>query len=629
MTILTANASESTFGKEIIAFHPMGGIQYNMYSANFNSFQNMIDCGTFKEGSGVGASAYIFIERPFGERFHPAIGFGLNEKSGDLIINNEFNSRSSNSLSFETVETKNILQTNLNYFEVVPGINYLITDDFYTGSLRFFTGFKLSFVNTKTFEFNEEIQSPENAVFISNNNYTQKRDIAADDIASANSILYGLNLAIENMIKVGKKNYFTQRIGFDYMFNDITQDANWKTYAFRFEVGYRFSIAKQEKKIKSKPAPMPIPPKPVEPVVVKKVEPVKPEINLNINEPESQFKLFTGNEILATVPVVNTIFFNTNSSEIPSEYKMNDDNVDYFKINALDAHKYVLPRIANILKNNPDATVVLESSISDLEKDKGITLSENRANAVKSILEQLGVKNKISIDSRLTPQYPSNQEFQEGKIENQRVMIKLKNAQLQEYVDIQKFAEVNGNLKFDSQVKNVDEPVNIKNNVSEETLAVNNSGQYGFNISERTDDKLLPIIVQYNYKDASGRDTLEVNVEELEKEIIELNLDNFEAILRFNYNSSELSNENKLLLKQLVDKLPDGSTIEILGSADELGTADRNKELEEERAGNTRQFINSNTNKNINIITGVKTNKFDESTPQGRFLNRSITIRVK
>lgn len=625
------NASDRNLKDEIIAFYPMGGLQYNMYNANFNSFQNMVDCGLFESGSGLGSSAFLFFERPFSDRFHIALGFGLNEKSGEMVINNEFYSRSSNSLTDELVRTDNILDISLNYFEVVPGVNYLITDDFFTGKMRLFTGFKFSFLNTNTFSQNEEIVSPDYAVFTSNNNFTQNILIAADNISSANSLLYGLNLALENMIKVGNSNYFTQRLAFDYFFNDITQDAEWKTYALRFELGFRFAIHKKKEVIKPKPAPAPPAPEPKEPVIAEKEPKPAPEpvLEININNDKSEYGIQTGNEILATVPVVNAIFFETNSSEIPDSYMMDDSDTDYFKINPLTAHNYVLPRIANILNKNPKAEVTLISSVSPDETDKGIELSKERAENVKNALKELNVTQDIDIDARITPLFPSNNDFEYGKKENQRVSIIVKNAQLQEYVDIQNFAELSGILKFDSKVENI-ENVNVKSNVSSEEIIINSSGNYSIPFSQRIDDSdKYAVIISANKDDISKSDTNIINTNELEKEIVELKLDNFEAILRFNYNSSILSNDNQLLLTQLIEKLPEGSTIEVLGSADELGTALRNQELERERAENTKQFILNNTEKDIDIITGTNDKKFDETTPQGRFLNRSIIIRVK
>ena len=68
-----------------------------------------------------------------------------------------------------------------------------------------------------------------------------------------------------------------------------------------------------------------------------------------------------------------------------------------------------------------------------------------------------------------------------------------------------------------------------------------------------------------------------VSVDSLERREMELKTKGFKAILMFDYNSSELTPDVKELLKQLTERLPQGSTITILGSADVLGSQARNR----------------------------------------------------
>ncbi|HAC15949.1 MAG TPA: hypothetical protein DCE78_08405, partial [Bacteroidetes bacterium] len=124
-------------------------------------------------------------------------------------------------------------------------------------------------------------------------------------------------------------------------------------------------------------------------------------------------------------------------------------------------------------------------------------------------------------------------------------------------------------------------------------------------------------------------ETKNIIINDLQKDIVELSLKNFEALLRFNYNSSDLTDENQTLLRQLIQKLPDGSTILIIGSADMLGTAEHNQQLAGDRARKTENFIKNIAGSRIKIQTTTNVDKFSDDSPQGRFLNRSIKIRVK
>ena len=119
-----------------------------------------------------------------------------------------------------------------------------------------------------------------------------------------------------------------------------------------------------------------------------------------------------------------------------------------------------------------------------------------------------------------------------------------------------------------------------------------------------------------------------VNVADLPQRRITLRTDRFQAILRFDYNSNDLSDNDKSLLRQLVEQIPDGSTIIIEGSADILGSDERNRALSQQRAASTEAFMRSASAKNLTFRTGTLADRFSDATPQGRFLNRNIHVRV-
>ena len=124
---------------------------------------------------------------------------------------------------------------------------------------------------------------------------------------------------------------------------------------------------------------------------------------------------------------------------------------------------------------------------------------------------------------------------------------------------------------------------------------------------------------------ASQRDTT-IQINTLPRTEVELRTDGFSAILRFEYNSSVLTDDVKGLLRQLAERLPEGSTIRIQGSADVLGSQARNQELSEQRAENTRNYIRSIVGSRLKLEASGTSEPFSDDTPQGRFLNRSIRV---
>jgi outer membrane protein OmpA-like peptidoglycan-associated protein len=107
---------------------------------------------------------------------------------------------------------------------------------------------------------------------------------------------------------------------------------------------------------------------------------------------------------------------------------------------------------------------------------------------------------------------------------------------------------------------------------------------------------------------------------------VSLSTEDFEAVLRFDYNSSELREDVKILLQQLTQRLPQGSTITIAGSADIIGSEQRNRALEQQRANNTEAYISGMAPGKFRVTVSQQDKKFDNSLPQGRFLNRCIRV---
>ncbi|HOQ49749.1 MAG TPA: hypothetical protein PLV01_07970, partial [Candidatus Kapabacteria bacterium] len=146
----------------------------------------------------------------------------------------------------------------------------------------------------------EEIVSPAGAVFIDNGVRRKRRDIAAGDIKSINNLAFGITFGLENNLKIGNNTFFTQTLSFDYNFNDVTSDANWKVFGVRLDLGLRYSLFRTVEQ------PKPAPPPPVEIDIY--IEPPKEPL-VEIRQKQFDGKVFVGNVLLATSPLVNAVFF--------------------------------------------------------------------------------------------------------------------------------------------------------------------------------------------------------------------------------------------------------------------------------------------------------------------------------
>jgi len=623
---------DTLFKNELIGIHPKAGINFNFYNLNLSRFFGAVDCGVFSEGSGSSYFGELQLERAIDETFQITLSTAYIDRSGSFSVENQFKSRDLNTNEVITVTTQNKINTDITFFEIIPELKYVIFPKLINGPFRVGFGPRFSIPMIKKFDQKEHIISPSSAVFINSSGIrNQTRDMADGDILTMNSLQYGLRIALDNLLKIGGDNYFTQTLSFDYNLSNVTSDTEWKIYSLNLALGIRFSVKNPE----AQPDPeikyemMEEEKKEPEIVIIEKPSPV---FNFSLVDVKD-LKIETGKELLATIPLVNAVFFDLNNSSISSFYKLErNGEIELFYSDPIKMHTMVLIRIADILKKNPKAKITLQSSTSGNDEIAGVQLSKERCDNVKNALVNLGVPNeKITQVVLLNPKNPSNPEVAEGRAENRRVEIIVSDAPLQEYVDILNYRELNGKAIYSLKLENMENSkVTISNSVTEQLVQNDKSVEDSIYLYQRLTNEQNSINLTLTAKsnDSELTDKKSINFDNVEEINQELKLNNFLAILLFEFNSSELSNANKSLLSQLSEKLPANSTIELIGTTDIIGTNDYNQELALQRATNTEKFINNITKNKFKIVTKTKIEKFDDSSPQGRYLNRSIKIRL-
>jgi outer membrane protein OmpA-like peptidoglycan-associated protein len=604
-----------------------------------NIFYGPIDCGEYSDSE---LSSYSFgvVNR---YKVIGDLGFNLNLSyqsfRGEFYRTDVFRSRNDIDFNVNDVSTKTSVNFDYNNFIIGGGLSYFF-DDILLGGARLDLGMNYTISTSGVLDQEEQIQSPDNAVFTQFSN-SQKRDIFVGNLETLQSQML-LDTRFTNFIKVGKIFNITQSIGFSYSLNSMFSDVDNKYYSINIGLGIAIDKRKEEYEIIEEPKEV-IPETESEPVIKDTVIAVKeapepkpkpkPEASLEVISNWDESEIITGEELLSSLPLVNSIFFEQNSSEIIGQ-KYNNDNSDYFSGDAIEAHKTVILRISEIIKQKPDSRILITGYTSGEENEPaGTELSKARAEEVKDKFIELGVsESKIETNSELLPPSRSNMNFKEGIEENQRVDIKLINAPTQEYVSMKQFNELNGEIIAKVDFKNINSDIKLTNSISDRNVNIKEPGDFKFKINQRfsDDQKVIESSTELKFGDSIITHKEYIELKNFSKINVNYDLNKFEAILRFDYNSSELSNDNKELLKQLIEILPNNSEIKILGSADAIGSAETNKKLEEERAANTQQFITQEASgKNFEITTGRTKEKFPEDSPQGRFLNRSIRIKVE
>ncbi|MCX6147893.1 MAG: OmpA family protein [Candidatus Kapabacteria bacterium] len=201
--------------------------------------------------------------------------------------------------------------------------------------------------------------------------------------------------------------------------------------------------------------------------------------------------------------------------------------------------------------------------------------------------------------------------------------------------------------KYNIKSKNIKFKSEILNSIAEEienydkvNLNFIQTKYFGLNVIKKNINGILeielekntqsPIFINsdfVNYIETSNRNNIEIPFNINDRIVSnEIDLNNFEFLLLFEFNSSELNDRNISILNQFV-QLAKNKEIEIIGSADNIGDSKVNEEIAISRANVVGNYINNNS---TNIKTNIKTiqNKYPEDFPQGRILNRSVKIKI-
>lgn len=603
------------------------GFGTTSHSGALHATSGIIDCGEITTGSGTGLSGSFGIEYPLSSSFGVGLELGLTQRGGVFTRENVYPLRDSLTGTEVNMLAAHTLRTTLSNIDIAPHIIVPIIGNVSNRTLGLQIGPRFALVQTASYQQEETVISPDNAYFIEDGKAIQDRIIDANDFAAASSMLIGVTASLESFISLSEQLVLAPRVSYDHFLTSALSDVTWDIRGIRGEVGVRWSIPP------AKPAFIP-PPPPPPPVIVMQEPPTFAPPRIAITAGPFTGEIVTGNALRASVPIVNAVFFDSASSQIPANYRRSRDG-SVMSSDAVEAHNWIMVRIANIISENPNARIVLEGATSGTSNEQDANLAKARAEQVRRVLLDLGVASSaISVKALTLPRIASNNDLAGGREENRRVDIVVINAPLQRWVQSEEFAEARGSLAVTSQLIGGDpskRPTDVTYTVfAHDTVALVAQPAISMSmvVPVQPSSALMSIPTRASAGGVSATQQVDVDLSKLPRRRIALRADGFEAVLRFDYNSSELTEDIKILLQQLADQLPEGSTITIDGSADVLGSQERNRVLSEARATTTQAYLKSITNKSFTFTSSAENKSFSNATPQGRFLNRNIRIRV-
>lgn len=613
---------------ETLALRLGGGLASTTHTASLQNSGGLIDCGVLSSGSGTGLNGYLGLEVPMSSWGGFGLEVGLTHRGGDFSRTNSYPLRDSATGQDVTMTTNYVLSTTLSNLDISAQLLLPLIGTLQERTLGLSFGPRIALPMTASFVQRETVVSPETAVIIENGTPVQERVIAEGALQSRSTMLLMLSSALESCIPLSDRISLVPRVSVDYALNDVLTDAQWKPLTVRMDLALRFSFKRM---------PPIAPPPPPAIIVEAPTTPVYAPPTLVLEPRSFSGEIVTGNVLRASTPIVNAVFFDSARADIPESYRTKADG-SVMSTEAVMAHDWILPRIAAIVAANPSARIILEGATSGTATEpEGLSLAKRRAEAVRTALLGLGVpSSSINVAALAAPRIPSNMELPGGRAENRRVDILVQNAPLQRFILTEEFAELRGVATVRSRFQGGPPDAQPKEQMltisGRDTVVGSLDAVVTSPVTVRLDNSGQPperIVTSASVGGQYAEKALMVRADQLTRRRIALSTEGFEAVLRFDYNSAELLDDVKTLLRQLADQLPEGATIVIEGSADILGSQERNRQLSNNRAANTEAYIRSITSKNFTFSTSSQASPFSDDTPQGRFLNRNIRIRVK
>ena len=622
-SICTAQTYTEQLGLRVNA-----GLSINTHSGSVSTTAPLIDCGELTSGFGIGPVVSLGLDVPFSQRFGVGFELGLVDRSGSFSRTNTYLMRDPSTGQDVSLTTDLVFAPRVNYIEIAPSVIIPILGTMQHRRLGVSIAPRIGLPIAKSFEQRESVVSPDNAVFIVNGVRTQERTLSSGQLLSPSTMIVGASASLESFIQLSDRLALVPRVSADMIFTSLVADAMWNTFGVRAEIGLRLSAGKTVTPPVDAPPPPPV-------IVERPQEPVRyaqPRIALSLRRVGGE--VVTGNELRATPPIVNAVFFDSASADIPLTYRRSRDG-SVVSTNPVDAHAWVMVRIAKIVADNPNARVILEgATCGTTSEPEGTALAQRRADAVRRVLTEMGVPaSVITTKALILPRAASNNEFTLGREENRRVDIVVQNAPLQQWVSSQEFAVFQSKIDVRSTYAGgnpSERPATMSLNVNRrDTVVPNVDGTSTLTCDIPVQGSTAALSITASAGGAITQIDTTIAMVDIPQRRIALRTDRFQAILRFDYNAKDLSDNDKALLRQLVEQIPDGSKIIIEGSADILGSDERNRALSQQRAATTEAFMRSVSGKTLTFVTGTLADRFSDATPQGRFLNRNIHVRVQ
>mgnify|MGYP000169674034 CR=1 FL=1 len=521
-------------------------------------------------------------------------------------------------------------------------------------NLRFYAGVRLGLMVQHTFSQKETILSltPVDAASSSvnfNNLQRERNVLATQEIPQAQTLHAAVTAGVGYDINVGSL-AITPEVFYALGLTPLVANTSWNLNQLRGAVSVRYTLPPLP------PPPPPPPPKPVQAVEATIAAFTTDTSGVEVPLVQIKVEEFVSRQMYPLLPY---IFFDYNSSVIPARYhRLNGEETasfsenKFFNADAMRVYYDVLNIIGKRLQEYPKATITItgcNDHVSPGELDN-LALSRSRADEVRQYIRRTwGIDTaRMEIRQRNLPEKPTNSKDSLGTEENRRVEIASATWEIMQPSLVYDTLLVPSapviRFKTSAKAEAGVAKSTIRAFQNERTLkqytALNaldpvvewNTAREQSTIP-RSEDKMK---FSYEVIDSEGRSAMPIDSIPVEQitirkkrslRIKDKEIDTYRLIL-FDFDSPEVGPENARIIKGLVlPNVKPQSTVQVSGFTDKLGSAEVNQRLSEGRARSVSNLVSSKQTTARGL--GAKMIIYPNEIPEGRFLSRTVEVRVE
>lgn len=700
-SITTLSASNDSLNTSKYGIY--GGINLNTHSADFYKLRGIPNCcPNFESGSGIGFNAGLLYELKL------ANDFWLGARLGVMTLDGELIKEEPTTIILETGPAEGIFEHRMTGMFMNAGLEPSII---YTPikKLNLSAGARIGYNVTSKYDQIEEITEPAGfGTFMDshgNDTHSRIRNDLSGDIPDAIPLQAGLvgSVSYELPLNSTGNLLMAPEISYYLGLTEMVENTDWKANSIRLSVAIKWSPVKSVPKEEIFRQIYQIDTIRIESDKIAKnaFKGGVGEVNTTVNETDSKIittetiirtdtlyypKVYTldgnisavgvdstGKEIENPVfvveefvsnrldPLLNYVFFDDNSSELPGRYKtltnheISDFSIDnLYRESTLDIYYNLLNIVGKRLTQNPEASITIIGCNADIGEEKSnINLSQRRAQKISDyFINTWGIdKNRIKIQSRNLPEKASTPYNELEKIEeNRRVEFYSDNYEILKPVFKEKIdrkanpPKVRFKLKANSEagLKNW-QVIAFQNSDQINKFEYKKSGEIEQQIEwelaqyqKITPKTTEPVIAELHLEDLKGnKDTSETRTKPIkvitikhkrQQRIGDYEIEKFSLIL-FDFASPDIDGNNKKIVEFIKSRTKPESEIVISGYTDRTGDDDYNQKLSERRANAAKKAIGRKDAQSQGI--GEQKLLYDNELPEGRFYCRTVEIEVR